>query len=438
MSQPNIVFIHTDQQHHLAISAYGNTDVSTPNMDRLIEEGISFRRSYSANPVCCPARASWYTGRMSVEHGVISNPLPIDPDLPDLGQWLTKHTDYHCVYSGKWHVTGRDVEKSFDVIYGRHPYGELQDSGSARASAQYIAEHAQSGSDRPFFLSVGLLNPHDCCYVCGFNGHVGKYSMDPSLSDLPPLPGNFDVDLITENQRHRVAHWSESDWQYYIYQCYRMVETVDAQIGLIYDTLEVNGLVENTLIIFTADHGEGSGHHRRILKGFFEEESWAVPLVISQRGTISNAQNDSHFISGVDIPATICDYAGAPPLPDATVATSLRPFLEGNNDIPWRNYIVGENAGAVAIRDDQYKSILYDSERHSLYDLINDPLEKQNLANESGFDDAKNKHASYLAEYAETVTPYSGPDETGARDKIREERMGNLKQGKAWSEEVGS
>ena len=436
MSQPNIVFIHTDQQHHLAISAYGNKDVSTPNMDRLIAEGISFRQSYSTNPVCCPARASWYTGRMSVEHGVISNPFPIDPNLPDLGQWLTKHTDYNCVYSGKWHVTGRDVANSFDVIYDRHPYGELQDSGSARAAAQYIAEHAND--NRPFFLSVGLLNPHDCCYVCGVSGPVGKYGMKSQLPDLPDLPGNFEISLMPPNQKHRVGHWSETDWRYYIYQCYRMVETVDAQIGLIYDTLENNGLIENTLIIFTADHGEGSGHHRRVLKGFFEEEAWAVPLVISQRGSIPRGQNDSHFISGVDIPATICDYAGAPPLPDTTYGNSLRPLLEGNDDIAWRESVIGENASAIAIRDNQYKSILYDSGQHTLYDLSNDPLEKQNLASEPGFDDVKHRHAAHLAEYANIVTPYSGPDKTGERDRIREERMANLKRGNGWTEEVGS
>lgn len=437
MSQPNILFIHTDQQHHLAVSAYGNTDVSTPNIDRLIEDGMSFRQSYSANPVCCPARASWYTGRMSVEHGVISNNLPIDPDIPDLGQWLTKHTDYDCVYSGKWHVTGRDVEKSFKVIYGRHPYGELQDSGSARAASQYIADHARSNSNRPFFLSVGLLNPHDCCYVCGFNGPVGKYGMAPDLSDLPELPSNFDIDLLPANQRHRVAHWTQTDWQYYVYQCYRMVETVDAQIGLIYDTLEGNGLIDNTLVIFSADHGEGSGHHRRILKGFFEEESWAVPLVISQRGTIPSGQTDSHFISGVDIPATICDYAGAPPLPSATIATSLRPLLEGADNVPWREYVVGENASAIAIRDDQFKSILFDSGQRSLYNLADDPLEKQNLANKPGYDAAKKRHAEYLAEYAGAVNPYNGPDDTGIRNKVNEERMPRLRREDWQAEEVG-
>lgn len=439
MNRPNIVFVHTDQMHHLAVSAYGNTDVSTPNIDRLIKGGMSFRRSYSANPVCCPARASWYTGRMSVEHGVINNGLNIDPDMPDLGQWLTEHTDYDCVYSGKWHVTGRDVGQSFRVLYGRHPYGELQDSGAARSASQYIAHHANSGSNRPFFLSVGILNPHDCCYVCGVNGPVGKYGMVPELPDLPELPDNFDIDLLPDNQKHRVGHWTRTDWQYYVYQCYRMVETADAQIGLIYDTLENTGLIDNTLFIFSADHGEGSAHHGRILKGFFEEEAWAVPLVVSHRGTLDGDRTDSsHFISGVDIPATICDYAGAPPLPNATIATSLRPLLENTDNVPWREYVIGENASAIAIRDDQYKSILYDSGERSLYDLSHDPLEKRNLASEPGYEDVKMGHAGHLAEYTDAVIPCSVPDETGILSAVCEKRIPRLRRGH-WSatEEVG-
>ncbi|MDP6037140.1 MAG: sulfatase-like hydrolase/transferase, partial [Candidatus Latescibacteria bacterium] len=435
-----ILFIHTDQMHHLAISAYGNTNVSTPNIDQLIEDGISFRQSYSANPVCCPARASWYTGRMSVEHGVISNKLPIDPNLPDLGQWLTQHTDYDCVYSGKWHVTGRDVAKSFRVLYGRHPYGELQDSGSARAASQYIAQHASEDPTRPFFLSVGLLNPHDCCYVCGVNGPLGKYGMASELPDLPDLPENFDVDQLPANLQSRAGHWTREDWQYYVYQCYRMVETADAQIGLIYDTLKSTGQIDNTLVIFSADHGEGSAHHRRILKGFFEEESWAVPLVISLPGTLDSGRADaSHLVSGVDLPATICDYAGAPPLPDATVATSLRPLLEGQDETSWREYVVAENASAIAIRDERFKSILYDAGNRSLYDLIDDPFEKQNLADESGYGEIKTKHAGYLAEYASTVAPCTVPDETGILQTVCDERMPRLSKGQ-WSaeEEVAS
>ena len=104
MDKPNIVFLHVDQMHHDVIAAYGNPHVYTPNMDRLVREGTSFMSSYCSMPQCCPSRACWYTGRMSKEHGVMANPYPIDPNIPDLGQWL-RECGYDCAYTGKWHVT---------------------------------------------------------------------------------------------------------------------------------------------------------------------------------------------------------------------------------------------------------------------------------------------------------------------------------------------
>jgi len=86
MPRPNIVFLHVDQLHHRAISAYGCEHVETPGIDRLVRDGYSFDRMHCAMPQCCPSRASWYTGRMSKEHGVVVNGQPIDRDLPDLGR----------------------------------------------------------------------------------------------------------------------------------------------------------------------------------------------------------------------------------------------------------------------------------------------------------------------------------------------------------------
>ena len=115
-NRPNIVFINTDQHTWDVISAYGNEYVNTPNIDRLHENGISFMRSYSSDPVCAPARTSWMTGRFTSEAGTPFNGGHLHEDIPDLGQ-LLKAGGYRAVHCDKWHVPGRDVHSSFDVLY---------------------------------------------------------------------------------------------------------------------------------------------------------------------------------------------------------------------------------------------------------------------------------------------------------------------------------
>ena len=117
MKRPNILFMHVDQMHFQAMSTYGNPYVKTPAMDRIAADKCSFMTSYTSMPQCCPARTSWYTGRMSSETGVPVNGCYVLPDLPDLGQWLTEHGNYKAAYAGKWHIYGRRVDKSFDLIF---------------------------------------------------------------------------------------------------------------------------------------------------------------------------------------------------------------------------------------------------------------------------------------------------------------------------------
>ena len=124
--RPDIVFVHTDQQSLNTIAAYGHPGVETPNLDRLVSRGVSCMNSYSADPVCCPARASWFTGRPPIENGVWFNGYPIREDVPDLGQWLSAR-GYRAVYTGKWHVPNRSVAESFDYLPGATGVGELCD-----------------------------------------------------------------------------------------------------------------------------------------------------------------------------------------------------------------------------------------------------------------------------------------------------------------------
>lgn len=421
MQRPNIVFVHGDQLHHKAISAYGCKYVHTPNLDRLVREGFSFMESYCAMPQCCPSRASWFTGRMSKEHGVVVNSYPIDPSLPDLGQWLRK-CGYETVYTGKWHVSGRNVSRSFRVLHRGSGHGELGDSTVARSAVAYLRNRR---GDQPFFLSVGLLNPHDCCFPATSHGGPGKYAFASKIKDeLPPLPGNFDHGY-KDSGMLQIRNWSRQDWRYYMYSYYRMAEMLDHEVGRVYNAVRNSPHAENTLFIFTSDHGDGLGFHSRVSKGFLEDEASRVPAIVSWPGKVKQDVRDTrHLVSAVDIAATICDYAGAPPLPKMTIARSWRPLLEGR-DIAWRDYVVAETSIgplSVSIRDARFKSIIY-QDKTKLYDIQNDPLETKDLADDSKYAAVKKRHREHFREYISRIEPY--PEPPGIEEAIARQRRGN-------------
>ncbi|MDP6635099.1 MAG: sulfatase-like hydrolase/transferase [Phycisphaerae bacterium] len=395
--RPNILFIHVDQMHHRAISAYGNRHVKTPAIDRIVKDGCSLMTAYTAMPQCCPARASWYTGRMSSETGVPVNGCGLLADLPDLGQWLGKRGGYECVYAGKWHINGRSVARSFRQIYGSGK-GEFGDGAIARACMGFLENYK---GDKPFFLNAGFMNPHDCCYTAGATGGQGKFRFAKEIADkLPPLPKNF-----ANNQKvaARTRGWKELDWRYYIYSYYRLVEMVDAEIGRLYDALAGSRFARNTVVIFTADHGDGLGFHGKLSKGYMEEEAWRVPLVIVHPGKIEKGKRDTEHLSiGVDMAATICDYAKVPPLPKMTIAKSLKPIVEGDPPSKWRDYIVGESflgGGQIGIRDKKHKSIHYGDGLVKVYDLVDDPLEMKDLASGAAGKAVIKRHKGYLRQY---------------------------------------
>jgi len=271
--------------------------------------------------------------------------------------------------------------------------------------------------DTPFFLSVGFLNPHDCCFSASSHGGPGKFGFADKLGDrLPALPGNFDGDYAESGWQTQIYRtWSLQDWRYYIYMYHRMVEMVDCEIGRVYDALRRSCYADNTLVIFTSDHGEGLGFHSRVDKGFLEEEAFKVPTVVCWPGHIQEGVRDrSHLVSGVDIASTICDYAGAPPLPQATVARSWRPLLEGQ-DVAWREYVIGEApvfAPAIAVRTARFKSII-DPEITKLYDLENDPLETCDLAGDSEYAEVVKRHREHFRDYLGQVSVSMKPAEDG-------------------------
>ena len=358
-STPNIIFLHTDQHTWDAVSAYGNRDLATPNIDRLQRNGLSFMRAYCTDPVCAPARSSWMTGRYSSETGVPHNRGVLHDDLPDLGQHLNSH-GFPAYHAGKWHIAGREVTASFRTLYvGKRRIGaggaEYYDGATTRSVVEFLTG---PGRREPFFLQIGMVNPHDVCEY----GHDFEETLIPdpvaqgilSAGELPPLPANFHYDE-PETMTHRVVRrdddclihwpilrrtrrWSELQWRSLAWNLYRFVEKVDAEIGMVLAALEATGRADDTLILFTADHGEAAGRHQMFQKFTLYEESIRVPFIAACLGagvTLPKEAHDrEHFISGVDVFPTVCDYAGVAP-PPGLPGRSIRPLLEGGG-AAWR------------------------------------------------------------------------------------------------------
>ena len=435
--RPNILFINTDQHSWDAISAHGNPHLHTPNIDALCRNGTSFRQSYCTDPVCAAARSSWATGLYTSETGVPFNGGHLHPDIPDIGQVLSAG-GYRPFHSGKWHVPGRNVRESFQALYyGQRNIGAggaaYYDSATTHAVADFLTNY---DGDEPFYLQIGYVDPHDVCEY--LHNHEEKQIPNPveqgivSEDVLPPLPENFDYDE-RETVLHRVCRrvddalihapilkavrrWDELQWRYLIWNYYRFIEKVDAEIGRVLALLRETSLHHRTLIIFSADHGEACGSHQMFQKFTLYEESVRVPFIVACLGDgipiEKNRSDDTRFISGVDVFPTVCDYAGVD-APELLQGVSVRPLVEGK-DVPWRDSTyIESNYWGRAIVTEQYKYVTEyrpkttedflppgpDAEQFGLaqlFDRQNDPVETENLVSEAAHNETVKTHQDRL------------------------------------------
>jgi arylsulfatase A-like enzyme len=405
-SRPNFLFILCDQMNLDAMSYLGNLHVRTPNLDRLARRGVLFTESHSTNPVCSPARSSLFTGRMPLETGVVHNDLPIRAGMPNLGEWLQGQAGYDAVYCGKWHLPqgyGYAGMAGFRALPTGTGQGAADDAWVSRTCEAYL-RHRNLKQDAPFLLVASFMQPHDICYwMISPESLVPEDLAFPALADqLPALPPNHKA--FPEGPPQIGAGYAgfttELRWRYYLYCYYRMVEMLDHDVGRLLDALEQTGLAENTVIVFTADHGEGAARHSNVQKWHPYDESMKVPMIWScpsrmARGTIDRA----HLVSGLDLMSTLCDYAGIEAPPGA-MGLSLRPLLEGR-PMPWRDYLVCDwKAEGKIVRTPQYKLVTYGGEPQvQLFDLQQDPWEMTNLASEARFAATIKTHQRRLQEW---------------------------------------
>ena len=423
--KPNIIYLFTDQQSASMMSCAGNKWLNTPAMDYIAENGIRFTRAYAANPVCAPARLSLMTGRFpgyfKDSKGVIVREniaamriteIPEEVRAANMASWA-KQANYELVYGGKRHLSKPlDPETLGFNIISNDERDEL-----ASSAAQFIKKQ----HERPYFMIVSLINPHDICYMAirdfaqtESDQGIIKYgqkeiaTLDKALKFpenvseeeffdkyCPPVPPNYEPQedepqaiqwIINQRPFKKDAreNYTDEDWRRHRWAYCRLTEVVDRQIQTILDALKESGQEENTLIIFSSDHGDMDASHRLEHKTVLYEESVNIPFLAMWKGKIPASKVDSiHLVSnGLDLLPTVSDYAGAKCVSD-TRGRSLRPLFEGKN-VEWRKSLgIESEIGRTVISADNYKYIKYDAagEEERLSDLNKDPYEKTHFTN---------------------------------------------------------
>jgi choline-sulfatase len=420
--RPNVLYIFTDQQHADMLSCAGNPYLKTPAMDSLAAGGARFTLAYAANPVCVPARVGMMTGVMPSRIGMEENSDLGKVKVPEailkasMG-WLFRNAGYETAYGGKVHLPMSVQAIGFDEYLSKDERAGLADACAAFLRRKH---------EKPFLLVASFINPHDICYMAIRAYGKGEEAVAlvkasrggaPASEDVPlppgtsrqefiekqcpPLPANFEVPAGEPEGVKEVdprafrfyvrEHWTKDEWRLHRWQYCRLTEKVDGEIAVVLRALREAGLEENTLVVFSSDHGDMDASHRLEHKSVLYEESDRVPFIVSYKGVTRPGLVDrEHLVStGLDLIPTLCDFAGIP-APKDRAGLSVRPLAEGRAPPSWRDALVVEGRHCRAIRTTRFKYTVFDvgEHREMLVDLEKDPGEMKNLAQDPAHRDA--------------------------------------------------
>ena len=419
--KPNILLIMTDQQRWDMVSAlHQNPYFSTPNIDRIVKGGFSFDNTYCANPISVPSRWSIFTGESTARFDIQNNTAPIHrkSDFLEIARTrslgaLLKQGGYMNFYAGKSHLPygeGRTPGADKAINWQFDHITKDDREGAVKAAENFLKNY--SGEKNPFFFVVSLINPHDIGSdkmiivddphpenhphlkkPAGINAltyldKIQKLGDEYFLSDEPcVLPANF---APTDNHPQSLTFqktygaYSELMWKKYIWFYYRLVEQVDREIGRILDALEQSPYAENTIIVFTSDHGDMMASHRLAKKNIMYNECQKVPLVFKGPGIENKIDRTTPVCNGWDLLPTLCDIAGVS-VPNHLSGVSLWNYIQGKSEVPEREYLYLEGSNAFEIiQNGRWAYILYELPGNPvvLFDLKNDPGQLRNLASD--------------------------------------------------------
>lgn len=413
--KPNILFISCDQQRWDCVGFNHRYPVKTPNIDRLAEEGMAFDNSYTPLPTCCPARQALVCGLRPERFGALWNydqGIPVDSLHGDAFSWARSlsQVGYQTGYVGKWHVSptltpldfGYDdyvPERVFhqrlrerypEVTFTNGFFGEVSpypyEESVTHQNADTVIGLIDKYGDGPWHIKMDLAEPHLPCRpsepFASMYESVPKWnSFDDPLKDKPFMQRQMRCNWNTQDMTWEDLH--ETARLYYGY-----ISQIDHAIGKVISHLEQKGLLDNTVVIYTADHGDLCGDRRMMDKHYIMyDEVVRVPLVVRYPKMIPAGVHHQAFVTNMlDLVPTILELAGAD-VPEGLDGISLMPYLTGAQSESMRKYALttynGQQFGLYThrmIRNEKYKFVWNLSDVDELYDMENDPCELENLA----------------------------------------------------------
>jgi len=430
--QPNVLFVFSDQQHARTVSAYGGTPVQTPAADRIGAEGCRFDQAISAYAVCSPYRGMLMSGKYPMRNGVVGNDTPLSDGLPTFGT-LFRDAGYRTGYIGKWHLeTTRDGfvpharRQGFEDFWAVHscnhdhfnsPYYR-NDPGNKLIHAGYEPDsqtdlaigfmRESATRDRPFCLALSFGPPHS-----PYKAPEANEARFKPEADIPLAPNVQEHEIvdellrtdrrpITERQQRTRARYRErleDDDRIraeILRGYYGACEAIDACVGRMLDALDEMGVAEDTIVVYTSDHGDMVGAHRMISKQSPFEESIHVPFLVRYPQKIAPGTEATTFLTPIDILPTLLGLAGVEV--DAEqfdgedlAAAACGGSLEERGSVPLMKMVHGGNPWVNngirpwrGVRTERYTYAEMEGTPWVLFDNQEDPFQMANLVADGG------------------------------------------------------
>ena len=414
VQQPNIVFVFADQWRAASMGYLGNKDVKTPNLDQLASQGVYFTNTVSTSPVCTPYRAMLLTGQYPLKTGMFMNDIRLNPASNSFAK-LFKQEGYNTAYIGKWHLDGngrsayipKERRQGFDywkVLECTHSYNnstywgtddKLHNWDGYDAEAQtkdaiaYIEE--QSKSDKPFTLMLSWGPPH------------APYATAPK--EFQDLYENVDIQL-RQNVPEKLAEKTKAILKGYYAHC----SALDSYIKQLQDAIKRSNIEDNTIFVFTSDHGDMINSHGETKKQRIYEESVKVPFIVKYPALLGKEGKKSDFLlNTLDILPTLLGMSGAT-IPEDLDGENITEVILGKKEDDRKASLVAciqpfgqwnRSRGGKEFRGIVTKTHTYAKDLNGewlLFDNIADPYQLNNLIGNPDYNSISKNLEALLAE----------------------------------------